>query len=205
MVTLGLDLDGTMADTWGSLLRLMESRHNIRASKSDIRSHTLIENEPFKRLTQEQATEAFVDVWKDYKSIKLEHHGIPEIITYLKKKCDGIAVVTSTIADRKTIHNYLEYRSIDLNKVFWFDDPAKKIHSNMDIIVDDYSRAIEAFANAGRIGVLLAQPWNEEFRTKIGSSSNIKIAMDWSQIPEIVLNIPNGKNTKPKIAGIARK
>lgn len=195
-LTLGIDIDGTQTDTWGTLLRLAERRYGIIAAKKDMRRHELRENEPFKRITQQQATELFSDVWKNYKTIPLEHARIPEIINTIKKAYSPVYTVTSTIADNMTICNYYSHRGIKIEGgIFWFGEPEKKVNSGVDVIVDDHYKVVEAFANSGKTAVLLAQPWNEEFRKSNGSNKNIKIAHNWTEIPEILFRIHEEKTS----------
>ncbi len=189
MVTLGFDCDGTVADSWSLMLRLMHKRYGIMATKMNIRSHEVIENEPFKKLARGQAEEVFVDVWKDYRSIRLEHQRIPEIIRWLRNRYDGIYTVTSTVTDNRTILRYHEYTDTGTDGIFWFGNPKEKIKSGVDVMVDDNHEVVEAFASAGKHAVLFAQPWNEDFRKANGSHPNIIIAKNWMEIPGILSEI----------------
>ncbi|MDE1871583.1 MAG: hypothetical protein KGI06_05090 [Candidatus Micrarchaeota archaeon] len=208
MVTIGFDLDGTFTDTWRPMLLLMERRHGIKASKEEIRHHELTENEPFRRLTREQATVAFEDVWRDYRSIPLEHPRIPEMVRDFRRTYGRILQVTSTVADRKTIHSYLDYRGITgIDSIFWCRDPKEKTRSGVDVIVDDNHVVIEAFANAGLGAVLLAQPWNEDFRNANRGNPNFAVAMNWPELPDILMGIAKGRksNGNGDLSGLSRR
>lgn len=189
MATLGIDLDGTMADSWSVLLQLMRKRYGIIATKNDLRKQAVTENEQFKHLARRQAYDAFVDVWKDYNSITLEHPRIPEILRWSRSRYENVYTVTSTVANNGVVEKYQDYMNTKTDAIYWFRNPKDKVSSGVDVIIDDSIEVAEAFANQGKYAILLAQPWNEDFRKANGNHANIFVAHDWTKVPGILLNI----------------
>ena len=58
----------------------------------------------------------------------------------------------------------------------------------VSVYIDDFPEVITSVAKVGKTGILLRQPWNEEF-AKENRSKNIRIADNWRHVEEILLDI----------------
>jgi len=183
--TLGIDLDGVLADTVSRVLREAELKFGIKASKEDIVAYNA--EEIFTSLTQKDVSDLFKYAWADYKSIKLEDPRIPTILEDLHDKF-RIYITTASDGGDWEIKWWLKNNRITYDKLMHFSHNQDKLTARgVEIHIDDFSEVIRSASVAGKVGILLRQPWNEEF-IRSNKEPNVIVADDWKQIEQILLN-----------------
>ncbi len=187
-----IDLDGTLADSLSVLLQLAEKRYGIKLLKRDVKTYGL--EGYFPNVSSKDIDELFRKVWSHPEKIMLEDKEIPQIIDNIRSKYK-VMILTAT-------------RGTDLDAKKWLDangikyDEFKHVeHSNMKssidvyLYVDDHPDVAMDVAKAGKIAILLRQPWNNDFDLKL-YNGNVIIANNWREIEDILMSMDfeNKKN-----------
>lgn len=182
MTWIGLDVDGTSANSIDPQLALIEKRQGIRVTKGQINRIAPEESDALRSLiTKDQMTEIYQTVWKNYKSIKLEDPRIPAMVRELKRKFD-IHIVTASTAELDDIRKWLRLNDIEFHKFTQAPNSKAKADVNVEIYIDDHSKVAEACSERGKTVILLRQPWNIEFMDANGHNPRIRNANDWSGV-----------------------
>lgn len=179
---LGIDIDGVLADTTSRWLQEAEKLHGIRAIKKDIVRYEI--SEVFTSLTRDEVITGFRSIWKDYETISLEDPDIPSIMDNLHDKFE---IWITTANPSANIGLWLKKNNVPYDRLMQFSRHTDKHKlDNVGIYVDDFHEVIENVVNSNKIGILLRQPWNEEF-IKTTKMKNMIVADNWRHIEEILL------------------
>ncbi len=181
---IGIDLDGVLADSVSKWLQYAEKEHGIKALKKDIIRYEI--SEVFTSLTHEEVLMGFKEIWKDYHAIGMESQDIPTILDNLRDKFE---IYITTLNKNENVRHWLKDNKIAYQKLIVFDHHYEKHKlEEVSVYIDDFPEVITSVAKVGKTGILLRQPWNEEF-AKEDRSKNIRIADGWRQVEEILLDI----------------
>ncbi len=182
--TLGIDIDGTLADSISPWLLEAQKRHNIKSTKERIHAYHL--ETVFTSMSKEEVSDIYKYVWKNSSQILLEDKDIPTILDNLHSIFD-IYITTAASGDDATLGKWLKDNNIPYEKMFHFTSFSQKhALSEVDIYIDDFEGVAERVAQTGKSTILLRQPWNDKF-IKINKNPNILIAYNWREIEEILL------------------
>ncbi len=181
---IGIDVDGVLADTFSRWLHMAELKYGIVGLKKDLVRHEL--SEVFTKLSHDQVIDLWHEAWNDYSSIKLEDKDVPFIINDLRDKFD-ICITTGNPSAH--IKLWLKEKGIHYDKYFTFPVPSEK-HGvdGIDILIDDFHKVVKNAVLAGKTGILLRQPWNEDF-INTNTTKGIIVADNWRSIKRILLDI----------------
>ncbi len=182
--TVGIDIDGVLADTVPRWLAEMDRMFGIKAEKRDIKKYILEDN--FDSVLKEDALAAFGNAWEDYKSIKLIEEGIPHVLNEINKTFN-ITITTANPSGR--IRDWLAYMKIPYDGMVQFGSHTEK-HAleGVSIYVDDNIEVIENVAKAEKTGILYKQPWNDAFAAA-NDNNKIKVVENWKQIQLFLLGL----------------
>lgn len=181
---LGIDIDGTLADSISPWLLEAKKRHNIKSTREEIHSYYL--ETVFTSMSKDEVLDIYKYVWKNPSKILLEDKDIPSILDNLHSIFD-IYITTAASGEDDTLRKWLKDNNIQYEKMFHFTSFSQK-HAlpEVDIYIDDFWTVAERVAQTGRATILLRQPWNDKF-IKINKNPNILIAYNWREIEQILL------------------
>jgi 5'(3')-deoxyribonucleotidase len=184
MKTIGIDIDGVLADTTSRWLQEAESQYGIKASRKDITRFKICET--FTSLTDGQVLDLFRDVWEEPGRVELEDPAIPSILDTLHERFN-ISITTATVGAHRMVESWLKLNRINYDRIFYLTEHLDK-HAieGVDIYVDDYSDIVEDVIRNGKTGILLRQPWNEAF-VRENRDPRVLVASDWREIENILL------------------
>lgn len=186
MLTVGIDVDGTLSDTMEQWLKYYKEEYNVVVSKEDLFLYDFSRIFPF--VNKEVMRKYFEKVWDNWKDIKLiDKKVIPNI--NIIGNFYNVNIITSTWGNLNNVKKWLKENNIYFNKVKYVKNSIEKVNY-CDILVDDSLSNITQMVNNNKIGILLKQPWNKRnLSDKI--RKNILVAEDWQQVLEYLLNIKN--------------
>ncbi len=182
--TLGIDIDGTLADTVSVWLQEFERAYGVKAFKKDLVRHEF--SEVFTSLSHDQVIEIFSHAWDVYDRINLIDRDIPSIIDNLR---DHFNISITTGNPNPNVKIWLRKNGIAYDRFMHFPEKAEKQKADgVDIYVDDFHEVVKNVAGAGKTAILLRQPWNEGF-IRSEKSKGIIIADNWRHIEQILLEL----------------
>jgi 5'(3')-deoxyribonucleotidase len=181
--TIGMDLDGVLADSVSRVLAEADSKFGVKAAKEDIVAYDM--EKVLTSLTHADVIGMFRSVWDDPGSIPLEDPRIPEILGRLH---DGfrICITTAAVGERRHISRWLSDNGLVYDELMQFPSLSHK-HSapGVGIYVDDCAWVVENVMNAGKVGILLRQPWNEAF-IRESAGRGLMVADDWGHLDRML-------------------
>lgn len=175
----GIDIDGTLADTMEMWLSLYKKEFNVVVSKDDIVIYNM--SKVFPEITYEKMREYFEKAWKHWEEIiPIPSKEEIEKINSLDKKY-RIEIVTSTWGEIGNIKKWLEKYNIKYHALIFVKNSDEK-PNYCDILIDDKASNIEKMIENNKDGILLEQPWSMD---KVFSRPKIKkIAKSWNEVLE---------------------
>lgn len=176
-IIVGVDIDGTLADTMEMWLSLYKEEFNVVVSEDDIVLYNM--SKVFPEITYEKMREYFEKSWERWNEI----NPIPseEEISKINSlnKNYRIEIVTSTWGEIGNIKKWLEKYNIKYHALIFVKDSNEK-PNYCDILIDDKAANIEKMIENGKDGILLQQPWSMD---KIFSRPKVKkIAKSWDEV-----------------------
>lgn len=182
--TIGIDVDGVLADSVSRWVQEADRRFGVRAAKKDVVQYDL--HKLFTSISHEEVVELFRLVWSDYEKIRLEDPAIPSILSRLHNQF-RIYIATATSASRRELTKWLEQNGIVYDNLIQLPHHTDKPKlDSVDIYIDDQAEVIEDVARSGRIGILLRQPWNAGLVRDV-KDPRIIVAYNWREIEQILL------------------
>jgi uncharacterized HAD superfamily protein len=176
-IILGIDIDGTLADTMELWLEFYREDYNVVVSKEDIVVYNM--SKIFPEITFEKMREYFEKAWKNWEKIKpVPNEEEIKKLNSLDKKY-RIEIVTSTWGEIGNIKKWLEKYNIKYHALIFVKNPEEK-PNYCDILVDDKASNIREMIDNKKDGILLEQPWSMD---KVFNKPNVKkIAKSWDEV-----------------------
>lgn len=177
-LTVVVDVDGVLADQVTPVLEELNRRHGSSYVKKDIRhwdeplplAHTDIK-------TAIESSHQNPDFVKSMNPIENASEVVRELSKYLEV---FIATNRTSVADQPT-REWLKSNNIPYDSYHNTSLEGKGVIQG-DIIIDDYPKNVLEFtAKPNRVGILFAQPWNENDTSLIGKN-NIFRAKGWLEV-----------------------
>jgi uncharacterized HAD superfamily protein len=158
---LALDVDGVLADTYTPFCRLLSEKVGRQVEKSDL---TLYGIGAAFGIPQQDIREMLGSIWADWSKISPLEEDIHATFDNLREL---FSVVIATARSAETIHHvrsWLQHINLKYDEFYPVTRPADKVNLKFDVLVDDYIRNVEDAVNAGRTGILYAQPYNNRLK-----------------------------------------
>ncbi len=152
---LGIDLDGTIAGSVDIYFKRFGRKDQSRNAEATAPKRGLISNVLF--LRKESVTNAFSQIWSQWKSIPLVNERIPDYVSSLAERYD-VRIVTATSGSRSDVKNWLDSKNFRQIEVVFAQDCKKEAHC--DILIDDMTYFVNRMVKSGKRGVLINQPWS---------------------------------------------
>lgn len=182
-LTIGIDIDGVLADTISRFLQEAESKFGIKAIKKNVIKYDFWD---LFNISRKEFIDLFKVVWNDPDTLRLEDKDIPSILDNLHETFN-IYITTSAVGSEEKIALWLKKNKISYYKILHFSGHNEKHTApEVDIYIDDDGRVIENVIKNNKIGILLRQPWNDEFITK-NKKLKMMVADNWREIEQILL------------------
>ncbi len=174
---LGIDIDGTLADTMEQWLSYYRKEFDVVVSKEDIIVYNM--SMVFPGITYDKMKEYFERAWKSWEEI-LPVPTTDEInkINSLSRKY-RVEIVTSTWGEIGNIKKWLEKYNIKYHALIFVKNPDEK-PNYCDILIDDKEGNIEKMVKNNKDGILLLQPWSMD--NVVNKPKVKKVAESWSEI-----------------------
>ncbi len=180
--TLGIDLEGTLADAVSSWLALVKQRHGIEARKEEFRGH-MLDHPNLKLISHEQYTEMFRDIWADWHTINLEDPDEPAVLKRLKERYN-IYILTASLGQREQIESWMNKNGLPFDKIVK-TEVGRKTLPKVDIYVDDFFDVLKDAVSEGKKGIMLWQTWNDKRASK-ANELGIPIAKNWKGVEQLL-------------------
>ncbi len=182
MVVLGVDIDGTLADSVRSVVNSLNVSLGTEIMISNVKSYYL--SEVFSGVSHNEILRRFSDAWIDWRNIPLVDNLIPNIMDVLSERFK-ICITTASVGNCKNIQAWLETNSIPFDEYIQVNHADEKSEQEVDIFIDDFHRVAEMAVASGKRAILLRQPWNEGFLEN-NKDRRIMEAHSWSSIERIL-------------------
>ncbi len=181
--SVGIDLDGTLADTTSRWTEIASETIGRKVRKSDITEYSISQA---LGITYETVMDIFKKTWQDHAAIRLEDGRIPVILSRINQHYDTY-ITTATNASPEAVREWVVMHGIKVNcEIIHLDSSSKKAHLDIDILIDDHPDVAVHAASLGKTAILIRQPWNESL-AKSNDSSSIHVAEDWGHIERLLL------------------
>ncbi len=177
-LTLGVDVDGTLAATHPRWLELARERYGIDASLEDLREYE------FWRLIgpgKEETLELFRAAWDDYERIGLERGAVSAVMHRLHEVYK-IYIITASVGRPRDVKSWLKMNDIPYDRFYHTPNRDDKLNIATDMHLEDCGEVAELFASNGRNVVLLSQPWNRGLHRRLKRYDTAYIAKSWGEI-----------------------
>ncbi len=182
MVVLGVDIDGTLADSVSPVVNSLNLSLGTSIMISNVRDYYL--SKVFSGISHEEVLRRFSDAWKDWKSIRLVDESIPQIMATLSNRFK-ICITTASVGSGKNIQKWLEMNNIPFDEYIQVDHADEKSDQEVDVFIDDFHRVAEMAVSSGKRAIILRQPWNEDFLER-NQDRRIMEAYSWNSIERIL-------------------
>ena len=157
---IGIDVDGTMANTTERWLLVANQMLGMNIQKDDINVYYL--GKLFK-MEPETVNEIFKKVWHDPDSIRLEHSDIPKVIKNIRNTFK-VYILTATFGEDAEVRHWLMANGIQFDGLIHVDRSYKKLEEakrhGISVLIDDHPALAENAAELGYTIILISQPWN---------------------------------------------
>lgn len=188
-LTIGIDVDGVLADQITGVLPRIKERHDVILTYADITEWEL----PIKdsniavEIVDAQAS-------RDYVLEMAVHEGAKRFLAFLHE-LHRIVVITARKGEAATTWTaeWLQKHQLPYDEVIAGSETKKSEHRT-DVLIDDFIGNVSEFlANTKGVAVLVEQPWNRERHTLDGFangerlfivSSLLELRIRWPQIAE---------------------
>lgn len=166
MKILAVDVDGVLADTYTPFCKLLSEKVGRQIQKSDL---TLYGIGAAFGIPQQSIREMLSRVWADWPRISPVEEHIHDTFDKLREL---FSIVIATARSAETIHHvksWLHHVNLEYDNFCPVTRPADKVGLKFDVLVDDYIKNVEDAINAGRTGILYAQPYNDRLKLPDGA------------------------------------
>ena len=181
---IGIDVDGTMANTTERWLSVANQMLGMNIQKDDINVYYL---DKLFKIEPEIVNEIFKKVWHDPDSIRLEHSDIPKVIRNIRNTFK-VYILTATFGEDAEVRHWLRSNGIQFDGLIHVDSSYKKLDEakrhGISIIIDDHPALAENAAALGYTTILISQPWNRYLDEAI--EKRIKIARNWKDVEDLL-------------------
>jgi len=167
------DLDGVLADIVKPTLRNIEEEMAIKKTNDDIKHYDMTID---LGLPWDYIIGAFRKAWREYEKIEPVDPNIPNILNRLHEKSE-IYIVTSSVGNDEEIIGWLKKNNIVYDRLIHVKRDIEKLNVKADIFIEDNPHLAVELKNAGKLVIMLKQPWNIEFR-----NNGVAFAMDWNEL-----------------------
>ncbi|HUB92842.1 MAG TPA: hypothetical protein VL945_02675 [Candidatus Saccharimonadales bacterium] len=182
--TLGIDVDGVLADTVSGFLRETEARFGIKKVKEDITKYSAWD---LFGMSKKDFDEMFRLVWENPEELGIEDRDIPAILDNLHGKF-RIYITTAAAGSRERIEWWLNENRIPYDRLLHFTANAEKHKApDVDIYIDDYYGVVENAIACGKTGIMLRQPWNDDFIRR-NRDPRLIVAYGWRDLESILMD-----------------
>lgn len=183
-ITIGYDVDNTMADTDLVVTQILRREHGITTPRSKLDTYKL---ESDGKISHERMVEIYERAWADPKKIPLVSRQIPRIIRRLNEEFGYTSnVITCTAAKDDVLEMWLDTNMIPRARTIHLTNSVEKgLFKGIDVHVDDHPDVASVAARSGKITVLLEGPCSREF-IENNKDSRIIVARNWKEIEEIL-------------------
>ena len=188
-LTIGVDVDGVLADQITGVLPLVKERHDVTLAYADITHWRL----PFKDSDIEKEI-LLAQQDRDYVVGMKVHEGAGRVLKFIRKT-HRIAIITARRGEAGTpwTTEWLRKNGLPYDEVLASGE-AKKSEHRADVLVDDFlGNIVEFLTNTKGVAVLVDQPWNRE-RDEVANyvkdgrlfvvSDLLELRMSWTEIVE---------------------
>lgn len=160
-LTIGIDVDGVLADQISGVLPLIKARHGVSLMYADVTDWRLPikDTDIAEEIVRAQSDRAYVLGMP-------AHDGARRVLTFLHKT-HRLVVMTARQGEAATswTAEWLDKNRLPYDEVASGREARKSEHRS-DVLIDDYIGNIEEFlANTNGVGVLVDQPWNRKRET----------------------------------------
>jgi len=178
---IGIDLEDTMFDYSGVLLKLLDREHGLKLRfEDDVKWH-LPDLFPPGSIDDDKIRKLHIKlVNEEYQSMKLVDPELPIIFDRLRKYFTTYIVTSSFAADDQIIQ-LLKSFNIHYDKLVHVHRHSEKIMDGVNIYVEDNPDLIAELAQAGKYVIVFERPWNKE----IQESSHIIKASNWEGVEKV--------------------
>lgn len=177
---LGIDLDGTLADTIDEWLYLYNKDNKSNYKKSIMNIFGIDKVIPIEKSTVKYY---FEKSWENWRDVKVVDKDEVKVIKKLSSKYK-IRIVTATYGKSEHIKKWL-----DENEIYY--DEIVRCHSSnkfkyCDILIDDKIEETNIVAMNGKIGILIEQPWSRAYKDE-PINDKVKIVSNWGSILNLLM------------------
>jgi len=179
---LGVDVDGTLANTVDVFLEYLKKNHEIEVKRADIVNYEMTKHVP---LSKKEVSEIWQRVWEQHPKIQLEDSDAPEVLKRLGDIFE-IHIVTATNAKEQDLKGWLAANRIHYDRIQKFKGQVHKVDSKVDVHIDDCFEISELFIKNNIHLILLEQPWNKNHHALVKNEKLVSIAKNWKEIEGIL-------------------
>jgi uncharacterized HAD superfamily protein len=157
-LTVGVDVDGVLADQITGVLPRIATQHGVTLTYADVRHWRL----PIKNTNiADEIVAAQSD--RNYVLNMTSHEGAKALLNYLHRY-HRLLVTTARAGDagRVWTAEWLHKNGLPFDEVATSQEARKSVHA-VDVLIDDYTGNIKEFLdNSAGVAVLIDQPWNQD-------------------------------------------
>lgn len=192
-VRVGLDIDGVLCDHVAGISKWVWKEYGVRLRKQDVTSWDV-------GVGPTRLVEVLAEAYKD--PAVVEHlpvvHGAQAGVRALRREFALTVISTRPDYAQAATLSWLRKRFGKLDTIFVRD---RKTQSRVDVLVDDYPRNVTQFAEDGRLGILLDQPWNRALEPSPHDVGLVVRARGWEQVVThlVRLNRLQAKNPSSRL------
>ena len=156
-VKIALDVDGVLADTIRSWLRLCNERFNLNLTYDQIDHWNFWKDVGIK---QEDFEWLFNEAWLDWRALPPTEDNIATKVELLKNLGKVDIVTGRNQETMEYVQKWLSMQKISSDKIIVVEPDKTKGHLDYDVFIDDSPlNAIDA-VKRGKIALVYDQPWN---------------------------------------------
>jgi len=156
-VKIALDVDGVLADTIRSWLRLCNKRFGMNLTYDQIDHWNFWKDVG---INQEDFEGLFNEAWYNWRVLPPTEDKLAAKVELLKNIGKVDIVTGRTLDTMRYVEKWLAMQSINCNKIVVVEPDKTKGHLDYDIFIDDSPlNAIDA-AERGKMALVYDQPWN---------------------------------------------
>ena len=183
-ITIGYDVDGTIADTDHVVSKILKAQHGIDVPRSRLDTYKL---ERDGIISHRRMIKIYKDAWKDPRAVPIMNKKIPRIIAKISKELGYESnIITCTAAKESVLQEWLDINKIPRSKTIHLKTAiGKGKFRGIHVHVDDHPDVAKAAARSGKVTILLKGPCSREF-IKTNNDESIIVARNWKEVEEIL-------------------
>jgi uncharacterized HAD superfamily protein len=179
-LTVGVDVDGVLADQVTGVLPKIQSAFRLALSYGDITQWRLPVGD------SDIATE-IEKAQRDHKYVRSMrvHKGAVELLRHLRVENTVVVITARKTHAHSWTKRWLRREALRFDEFLAGEEAKKSVHRT-DVLIDDYlGNVLEYLQNAAGVSVLVDQPWNRE-REALTPYLNEKRAFVASSLEELI-------------------